>query len=334
MVMSHRIIVTFCSVVLLCLSNACSSSEVSDEVKRRMLMWLSSGSNQNKGLVELSIMHNQGILIDLPKKKEIFDILLIRSRHEYFLFDSITFLSKFPCDMTIVKQCRCTLVSKNPSRRSLLASLAYLRQYDNQLFSDYIKKNNYVSLDDVLKDMLPGDKDVVRCRDKYIETTLEGLLNQKDAIMDNVREYTFDQSNSKYIELVKEASEYLPSFVNRHRERYMRPSIPLVLLYLLIESASFSSFDILLENYVNMRDFRSAITLACCTGSLQVETLFSVSRKHKLTDVFLESLFTNIAGVFWGKVKNQSFEEKLLFYKSNYEDILIKSRQRAKPIQG
>ena len=75
MVMSHRIIVTFCSVVLLCLSNACSSSEVSDEVKRRMLMWLSSGSNQNKGLVELSIMHNQGILIDLPKQKEIFDIL-------------------------------------------------------------------------------------------------------------------------------------------------------------------------------------------------------------------------------------------------------------------
>ena len=122
--------------------------------------------------------------------------------------------------------------------------------------------------------------------------------------------------------------------MNRHRERYMRPSIPLVLLYLLGESASFSSFDILLENYVNMQDFRSAITLACCTGSLQVETLFSVLQNHKLIDVFLESLFTNIAGGFWEKVKNQSFEEKLLFYKIHYEDILIRTRQRAKPIQG
>lgn len=145
---------------------------------------------------------------------------------------------------------------------------------------------------------------------------------------------SFDQPDPHYAELLKEAAEHLPSFVNRHRERYMRPTLPLVLLYLLGESASFSSFDLLLENYLSQQNIRSAITLACCTGLSQVETLFRVLHEHKLLDDFLKSILTTIPGGHWDTVRKLSFEDRLFFYKTHYEAILTNVRLRAKPILG
>ena len=163
-------------------------------------------------------------------------------------------------------------------------------------------------------------------RDNYLKKAILGLTIKRPSSL-------HDSPDSKYQFLLKESDD-IPDFINRNKCLFMKPTLSLEVLYLLGEIHSFESFGILLENYIIEPNFRSAITLTCCTDISKVEILFNKLNSHGLLDTFLKVVFTNIPGNYWSKISSLSFEQKVLFYKTNFDTILIQARERAKPIQG
>ena len=81
-------------------------------------------------------------------------------------------------------------------------------------------------------------------------------------------------------------------------------------------------------------NYRSAMTLACCIGSLQVEKLFRTLESEHLLDAFLRETLGNTPEDFWIKIKDLPLEEKKDFFLKNYQRILILVRERAKNNRG
>ncbi len=145
--------------------------------------------------------------------------------------------------------------------------------------------------------------------------------------------FKFAAPDPNYQLLLNEA-EYIPDFVNRHKKALMTPTLSLKLLQLLGEIHSSDSFDVLLENYLLEQNFRSAISLASCTGKHQIQTLFKALDSKNLLDGFLKEVLGNIGGDFWNTIKDMPFEERMAFFQKHYEEIMIHAWQRSKPIRG
>ena len=167
-------------------------------------------------------------------------------------------------------------------------------------------------------------------RDKRIYDLL--LTNRK---ITSIKDIRFDAPDPNYQLLLNEA-EYIPDFVNRHKKALMTPALSLKLLQLLGEIHSSDSFDVLLENYLLEQNFRSAISLASCTGKDQIQTLFKALDSKKLLDGFLKEVLgnSNIHGDFWNTIKDMPFAERMAFFQEHYEEIMIRLWQRAKPLMG
>lgn len=307
------------------------TKELESKAKELVVSWLTPQSKQKESLVKLNIMFNRGELIDLPQKKDIFIILLKNSPNNYFLYQSVLFLSKFKKDDDILQKCNNYLNSKNNDNKVVIASLTYTLEHDISAFNLFFTDKEFLDIDNFLRTIFAKATIIVQKRNDFLEETLKKLLDGKEKL--NIKNFTTDVPNQYYQELQKNL-EYIPELINRHKKYCMKPSLLLNILYLLGEAHSFESFDILLENYLIDPSFRSAISLAACTGSLQVKTLFTTLKSKNLLDKFFEDILKNIPGNHWDKIQNLPFSEKLDFYENNYEQLLIKIRQRAKPIWG
>lgn len=79
-----------------------------------------------------------------------------------------------------------------------------------------------------------------------------------------------------------------------------------------------------------MKDYRSAVSLGNCTGSLNVELLFQKLQQHKLLDKYLE----DILGNNWSRIKALSLHDKLKYYLNNFKTIKIKLKKHTQPTLG
>ena len=311
-------------------------NQLACEAKQLLVSWLDAKGNQQEALMKLSIMHNRGELANLPCKKKIFDILIKNSDDELFLHQSILFLSKFDLDNAILLRCKHNIHSRECPEKELIASLSYLSEKDLMEYNGFFEGKNYLTIDNSIKRLFYNTSIVKEKRDLFLSQALmelakpaemkEATLMKYDAPLDNNHDLLYNQ-------LLKEA-KYVPIYINTHKKDFMTPTLPLVLLYLLGEIHSSESFELLLDNYLMEANFRSAITLACCTGSLQLDALFNALINNGMLNQYLKDILINIPGNYWDEMTKRSPEEQLLFYKNNYEDILLKAIQRAKPIRG
>jgi hypothetical protein len=307
------------------------AKKLESEAQALVVSWLASQGEQEESLEKLNAMFNRGELIDLPDKKNIFDSLLKNSPDNYFLYQSIRFLSKFNKDEGILQECDHDLNSKNYDDKAVIAALTYRLTHDLSAFNRFFADKDFSDIDDFFKEIFKDTLVIEQKRNDFLEENLRKMLDGKK--MSASGSFTADAPN-QYYQVLQKNREYIPELINRHKKQFMTPSLPLEILYLLGECHSFESFDILLENYLIDPNFRSAISLAACTGRLQVKTLFTTLESKNLLNGFLKDILENIPGNHWNKIQNLPFSEKLDFFEKNYEEISMKVRRRAKPILG
>ena len=90
------------------------------DVRQLVVYWLDAGGTgdrQMAALVKLSILRNRGMLRNLPRKKEIFEILSRNSGNARFLYESARVLASMGKDEGLLRQCEATLRSGKAGRR-------------------------------------------------------------------------------------------------------------------------------------------------------------------------------------------------------------------------
>ena len=264
-------IVIFCSI---CSNDFLLAKKVAhdgESVKKLVATWLDVGDKQKGALVELSIMRNRGELKDLPLKKDIFESLITNSKNIFFLYDSIAFLASFSKDDELLRHCKLNITHKVRTQNILIASLTYVSVYDEQAFEQYFSKKEYLQIQEEIRTLFAWHPVMMQKRDQFlIDALLRKPKMEPISSKEHVRKIIADDSDPVYLLLLKEEA-FITDFVNRNKKLLMTPTLPLQLQELLGEIHSFESFDILLENYLQEQNFRSAITLASCIGSLQIE---------------------------------------------------------------
>lgn len=210
----------------------------------------------------------------------------------------------------------------------MIAALTYVSAFDRESFESFFKDVDYQDIDQVHKELFATMPIIQEKRDIFLKEALEKLCAR---VYDGNQK--MDGESEMHKALIKE-SQFVPGFINRNVRSYMNPAFPLEILYLLGEIHSSDSFDVLLENYMIDSNFRSAITLAACTGSLQLTQLFDALQSNGLLDTFFNQVFGNLQGNFLEDIRNLSPEEKINYYHTHYEQIMLMVHGRAKPILG
>jgi len=239
---------------------------------------------------------------------------------KYYLAIQITGLLKTGVERELITKAK---LSEEYRKLKVINDELLSTKHPEDEFKEYLRDENY-ELIERIEERYHG----LRALYEWEGKTRQSMDNEISVLIDKMLSSRQLAADPAYENLKKNYSLYIPDYINRNREKYMKPGLPLPLEYLLGEIASTESFGILLDNYMLNPNLRTATSLAACTGRADITMLFRALSKNDLLDEFLKTLLPDE----WEKIKSQNLEQKENHYSGNYSRIRNSARKKALPI--
>lgn len=274
---------------------------------------------RNRAILRLFTYANRGYLPDLDNKASLF-AHACTSTDVSFAYKLSCLLARLPKDRQIVSEAEKMLDGKAPSQ--VIAAIAYLERYSPVSVERYFRGKEYSGLPSPIRGLFHDNPHLVRLRDAYIAETLEKYLNwpqPKEA----------DQPNPFRDALLKDASD-VSSYIAANKDQFTRPEIPLRLLWLLGEIGNPVCFDMLMQEYRTRPDYRRAVSLAACTGSLQIEQLVKSLTSENL-HVFLRHILSQET---YDTIKDFNKQQIVEYWRTHFGEIRNRCIQLSQPQLG
>ncbi|MDZ7618415.1 MAG: hypothetical protein U1E05_15530 [Patescibacteria group bacterium] len=138
-----------------------------------------------------------------------------------------------------------------------------------------------------------------------------------------------DQPNPFREPLLKEGSA-VSAYIAANKDRFARPQVPVKLVWLVGEIGSSACFDMLLDEYQERPNYRTAVSLAACTGSLQIEQLVNSLKDGKLQG-FLKHILSQEA---YNTLTDASSEQIVEYWRKHFTEIRNRCIQLSRPQLG
>ncbi len=282
-----------------------------------------SRAERNRGILWLATHINRGDLKNLEDKAALF-AKASTSTDIAFAYKLATVLAMLPKDLNIVIEAREAL--KGTKQPKLIAAIAYLERHEPKAVEEYFKNKEYSALSESIKQVLAGSLYVVALKEQYIAATLGKYLAWTPGPPSKA---ILDKPNPFHGVLLEER-RHVVAYVMKNKERFSRPKMDLGMVWLLGEIGDSRSFELLLSEYRSRPNYRTAVSLAACTGSLQIDPLLKSLSNEELA-VFMKEIlgpegFSTIKGFTRQKISE--------YWKGHFAEIHKRCVQRSIPQLG
>jgi hypothetical protein len=284
-----------------------------------------SDTDRRRALIVLVSAFNHENIKDVPLKQAMFVALLKKTKSAPLLYDSVTFLARLPEAKEVTEMARSLITSTKASEKEKTASLIYLVEYDRKAFATFFHNKRYLEIEKSVRTIFSMISELQELRDVFFKELISKMLHHKSIpfVMD---------APCVEAQMILSEKKFFPDYINREKSEYMTSNLPLEIIWLLGEIGCFDSFEILLENYLSStKCFRSANSLAACTGSRQVSNLFSVLNEKNALQQYLELV---LKPDDWDNVKTMQPVQQEQYWLKHYERLRSFFLERAKPQQG
>jgi hypothetical protein len=279
----------------------------------------------NEYIAELDRQINKGTVTDIKDKYKIYSKIKSNKNDAAIIYKTVSLLSRVPLDNSILSSAKDDLKSTDSSR--FIAGYTYLFGKDEKYLVDNCKFYEYEKIDPFVKSMFAGTIPVVQSREIWLEKTIDRYLKWQPN--KSGKKLIMDEGNPYRIELLKEHN-FVAEYIVQHAEKYANPVLDHSLIWLLGEIGSPCATELLLAAHCAKPDYRTAISLGACAGSLQLELLV-----EKLDDnskkIYLESILTPEE---YQNIKDHSKKEIKDYLIENWEKLKKRCKLRSIPQLG
>jgi hypothetical protein len=224
----------------------------------------------NTYIMELERRINTRTITDIDDKYDIYNKIK-QCGDNLIIYKFVYLLSKLPTDNKILSTAKRDLKSHEISH--FIAGYAYLIRKDEKYLTENCKFDNYENIDPLIRYIFLSTAPIIRSREQWIKVNIENYLtwNPRES-----KTFIVDQGNPYRLKLLQECNHVAEYIVSRNKE-YIDPVLPHDLIWLLGEIGDSCSFELLLDAHCYKPDYRTAISLGACVGSLQLEKMFTKS---------------------------------------------------------
>ncbi|MGB3087901.1 MAG: hypothetical protein WBC53_09290 [Phycisphaerae bacterium] len=333
-----------------CLSEPQSNTEAdvtpptADDIENAVrLLSSESMAERNKGVLALFGYVNREDLKDLKDKASLFR-QASTSPDVRFAYKLASLLARFPRDPETVTEAEKALGNSTKTEKApqtpgqgkassespygkeqsqIVAAIAYLERHSPASVEGYLKGKEYDSIPASVRAFFGANPMLMQIREVYIGKMLDSYLAWAPP------QGRPDQPNPFREALLVERGGVV-AYVAKNRDRLSQPKMNIGLIWLLGEIGDSACFEILAQEYRLHPGYRTAVSLAACTGSLQISKLLESLTDDQL-QVFLKHILTPEA---YGQIKGFNRNQIRDYWIQHFGEIRQRCVQRSQPQFG
>ncbi|MGB2780187.1 MAG: hypothetical protein WBD63_01755 [Phycisphaerae bacterium] len=300
-------------------------------------------AERNKGVLALFGYVNHGDLKDLKDKVSLFK-QASTSTDARFAYKLSSLLARFPKDPAVMTEAEKALENSTKTEKTpqapgqggeslespygkeqsqIVAAITYLERYSPASVEGYLQGKEYSDIPASVKAFFGNNPNLVQIQEAYIEKTLNGYLAWVPP------QGRPDQPNPFREALLVEHGGVV-AYVAKNKDRLSQPQMNIGLIWLLGAIGDSACFDMLAQEYRSHPGYRAAVSLAACTGSLQIKELL-----ESLADEQMHALLKHIlAPEAYDVIKGLSRPKILDYWKEHFADIRQRCMRLSRPQLG